>query len=122
MHVYLSTAGSMAGARAVSYMGDMDPADLMALKSGGLDVHSNDDFKEHYDGCRVLMSEIEIAVEGLTFAPGETPSAPAKPRDLRRKCTERVNTDGTLKPYPLSTTANFIAEDLVPPDYRVRTS
>ena len=114
----------MASARAVSYMGDMDPADLMALKSGGLDVHPDDEFAEEYDEAQKLLGFIHSLVEGLTYAPGETPSATAPARKLGRGRNLRViNSDGSLKPFPLqATAASLIAEDLVPPDYRVRTS
>jgi hypothetical protein len=122
VHVYLSTAGSMASGRAVSHMSDMDAADLMGFKKGDPDAHSDDDFTDEYDAAMVLIRQIHSLVDGLTFAPGETPSAPAPARDLRRKRNDRENADGSLRPFPLSTTANFIAEDLVPPDYRVRTS
>ena len=67
----------MAGARVVSHMGDMDAADLMALKSGGLDVHPEDDFAEEYDKAQELIGVIHSLVDGLTFAPGATPSASA---------------------------------------------
>ena len=81
------------------------------------------DFAEHYDACLELMSEIASSVGGLTFTPGETPSATAPARKLGRGRNLRViDDDGTLKPYPISTAASLIAEDLVPPDYRVRTS
>ena len=103
-------------------MSDMDAADLMGFKKGDPDAHSDDDFTDEYDAAMVLIRQIHSLVDGLTFAPGETPSAPAPARDLRRKCNDRENADGSLRPFPLSTTANFIAEDLVPPDYRVRTS
>ena len=87
-------------------------------------MHPDNEFTEEYNPAMVLIAEITTAVEGLTYAPGATPSAPANPRDLRRKRNERViDSDGSLKPFPLSKTgASLIAEDLVPPDYRVRTS
>jgi hypothetical protein len=87
------------------------------------DVAVDDDFKENYEACQLLISEIQHSVGGLTFARGETPREPAPARDLRRKRNERENPDGTLKQFHLSSTAaNLITEDLVPPDYRVRTS
>jgi hypothetical protein len=81
-------------------------------------------FKEHYDVCLELMSDIESSVGGLTFTPGETPSATAPARKLGRGRNPRViDSDGKLQPFPLrSTAASLIAEDLVPLDYRVRTS
>ena len=103
--------------------GGMDVADRMPQRSGDMDA-ADADFKEHYDACLELMSEIASSVEGLTYAHDYTPSAPAPARDLRRKRNERViDSDGSLKPFPLrATAASLIAEDLVPPDYRVRTS
>jgi hypothetical protein len=85
---------------------------------------ADDDFELEYDAATVLIGEIHSLVEGLTYAHGATPSAPAPARDLRRKRNERViDYDGALQPFPLSSTAaNLIAEDLVPADYRVRTS
>ena len=83
------------------------------------------DFKEHYDACLELMSEMASSVGGLTFTPGETPSATAPAGKLGRGRNLRlVDSDGSLKPFPLraTTAASLIAEDLVPPDYRVRTS
>jgi hypothetical protein len=121
VHVYLSTAGSMAShGRPDVYM---DTADLRAQNRGGPDVHEDDDFKEHYDEATGLIGVILSLLDRLTYAPGQTPSASAPARDLRRKRNERENQDGSLQPFPLlKTGANFIAEDLVPPDYRVRTS
>ena len=105
-------------------MGDMDAADLMALKSGGLDVHPEDDSAEEYDKAQELIGVIHSLVDGLTFAPGYTPSAPVPARDLRKRNERVIDSDGSLKPFPLraTTAASLIAEDLVPPDYRVRTS
>jgi hypothetical protein len=114
----------MAGARVVSHMGDMHAADLMARKSGGLDVHPEDDFAEEYDKAQELIGVIHSLVDGLTFAPGATPSAPAPARKLGRGLNPRViDSDGKLQPFAMRATgASLIAEDLVPPDYRVRTS
>jgi hypothetical protein len=85
-------------------------------------MDADDEFGEQYNACRVLITEIESLVGGLTFASGGMPSAPASVRTLRRPRNPREMPDGTLEPFLLSTTANFIAEDLVQPDYRVRTS
>ena len=87
-------------------------------------MHPDGDFTDQYNPAMDLIAEIKTAVEGLTYAPGATPSAPANPRDLRRKRNERViDSDGSLKPFAMRATgASLIAEDLVPPDYRVRTS
>ena len=100
----------------------MDATDRRAQKRGETDA-ADDDFELEYDAATVLIGEIHSLVEGLTYAPG-LGSAPAPARDLRRKRNERViDYDGALQPFPLSSTAaNLIAEDLVPADYRVRTS
>ncbi len=100
----------------------INAADRMAQRSGGIDA-ADDDFDNEYDAATGLIGEIQFLVEGLTYAPGETPSAPAPARKLGRGRNPRVkDDDSTLEPYPISTAANLIAEDLVPPDYRVRTS
>ncbi len=86
-------------------------------------MHEDDDFTEHYNVANDLIVEIHSLVEGLTYTPGLTPSATAPARKLGRGRNPRVkDDDGKLEPYPISTAANLIAEDLVPPDYRVRTS
>ena len=87
-------------------------------------MHPEDEFAEEYEKAQELIGVIHSLVDGLTYAPGYTPSAPAPARDLRRKRNERViDSDGSLKQFPPSKTgASLIAEDLVPPDYRVRTS
>ena len=105
-------------------MGDIDAADLRTLNLGGLDVHPDDEFAEEYDKAQNLIGVIHSLVDSLTFAPGYTPSAPVPARDLRRKRNERViDSDGKLQPFAMRATgASLIAEDLVPPDYRVRTS
>ena len=102
---------------------DIDLADHMARGSGGLDMHPDNEFTEEYDKAQNLIGVIHGLVDGLTFAPGYTPSAPVPARDLRKRSERLIDSDGTLKPFPInSTAASLIAEDLVPPDYRVRTS
>ena len=93
MHVYLS-AGSMASTSAADY------------------VHSNDEFEDEYNKAKILLGVIHSLVHGLTFASGEMLSASEPARDLRRPRKDHENADGTLKQFPLSTNANFIAEDL----------
>ena len=87
-------------------------------------MHPDDEFAEEYNPAMVLIADIKTAVEGLTYAPGATPSAKAPALKLGRGRNPRVkNSDGELQPFPLrATAASLIAEDLVPPDYRVRTS
>jgi hypothetical protein len=66
VHVYLSTAGSMASARAVSHMSDMDAADLRGLKNGDPDVHSDDDFMDEYNAAMGLIKNIHSLVVVVT--------------------------------------------------------
>jgi hypothetical protein len=100
----------------------LDAADRRAQKRGEIDA-ADDEFEREYDAATGLIGEIHSLVDSLTYAPG-LGSAPAPARDLRRKRNERViDYDGALKQFPLSSTsATLIAEDLVPADYRVRTS